>query len=249
MEVQPGGLPEAFCWTGGEGRPWESRAWAGGKFTVQDLGAMAAARLLDPQPGQAVADLCAAPGGKTGHLWERMEGRGRLTACEADPDRRAEMRRTLERLYGVSHGIEVAEAAETLVPEAGAAFDRVLVDAPCQALGLIRRHPEARWDNRIKHGEAIRATQSALLEVAGGLTAPGGRLLWVTCSPTRGENEEIVLPWLAAHLHWKLLDPEPCLNRLGMDWVQIDGSFIRTRPDRVCCDGFALALLERGTPS
>lgn len=243
LPVEPGPLPESVRWVGEDERPWSTEPWMRGELTVQDLGAMLAARLLDPAPGSRVADLCAAPGGKTGHLWELMDGQGRLVAAEIDPVRRKLLAESLERLYGPEAGIELAD---DLAAGADASFSRVLVDAPCQALGLIARHPEVRWDNRLKQREPVLRTQRQVLEQASAWVAPGGRLLWVTCSPTRAENESIVGPWLADRPGWRLLDPTPILAQIGATaWTRIEDGFVRTRPDLVPCDGFALVLLER----
>ncbi|MCL5270864.1 MAG: RsmB/NOP family class I SAM-dependent RNA methyltransferase, partial [bacterium] len=256
--------PTALRWLGGERLPWETAAWRRGAFTVQDVGAMLAARLLDPRPGERVLDACAAPGGKTGQLWERMAGRGRLVAAEVDPVRRAELRASMTRLYGApppgsetaqpSVGIDIPDIADLADLEAGsvrrgespALFDRILVDAPCQALGLIRRHPEIRWDGRLCFQSRMQATQRRILAVVARLAVPGGRLLWVTCSPTRAENEAIVLGWMTeVGAAWRMVDPRPLLGEAWSRCVQIDEGFVRTRPDRLDCDGFALALLER----
>ena len=183
---------------------------------------MLAARLLDPTPGSRAVDFCAAPGGKTGHLWERMQGQGTLIALEINPARRREMREALERLYGRDHGIQIPDqdgAAERLDAQS---FDRVLVDAPCQALGLIRRHPETRWDERLRFQGAMQKTQHQILESAARLTRPGGRLLWVTCSPTAAENEEIIGGFLKTHPDWWTLDPRPLLRPEWLDWLQFN---------------------------
>lgn len=244
LSAAQGPLPEALRWAGEDERPWNTEAWTRGELTVQDLGAMLAARLLDPPAGSRVADLCAAPGGKTGHLWELMGGRGRLVAAEIDPDRRRVLAESIERLYGVSAEIEIIGDPA----DGDDSFDRVLVDAPCQALGLIARHPEIRWDDRLRRREPVVLTQRELLDKASAWVAPGGRLLWATCSPTRAENEDIVGPWLAAHPAWRLVDPRPPLERIGaIEWTQVESGWVRTRPDKIACDGFAYGLLERSS--
>jgi 16S rRNA (cytosine967-C5)-methyltransferase len=251
----PAPLAEALLWQeGGERLPWQTASWSRGELTAQDLGSMLAAELLAPEPGQAVLDACAAPGGKTGHLWQRMEGRGRLVALEVDPTRRRVLVEALERLFGSACGIAIPEAT-ALEALPGAAeglpehYDRVLLDAPCLALGLIGRHPEIRWDRRLRHAEAMVAKQAALLRAGAERVAPGGRLLWMTCSPTRLENETVMEEWLAEHPGWRLVDPA---ERMGAAWRELlesRGGWARTRPDRMACDGFAMALLERGGAS
>jgi 16S rRNA (cytosine967-C5)-methyltransferase len=190
-------------------------------------------------------DFCAAPGGKTGHLWELMRGQGRLVAHEVNAARRKELRENLERLYGKDHRIEIPEGEASAAALATETFDRVLVDAPCQALGLVRRHPEIRWDERLRAQGAMQATQRAVLDAATRLVRPGGRLLWVTCSPTAAENEETVIPWLREHKEWWILNPVKILEPAWRNWVQVDKGVARTRPDQMDCDGFAMILLER----
>jgi len=241
FDPAPGG--EALRWVGGA-LPWATQPWRRGELTVQDLGAMAAAWLLAPEPGQAVLDLCAAPGGKTGHLWETMQAQGRLVALERDLGRRAELREAMARLYGSDHRIEIPDAGPEAYPPA-ADFDRVLLDAPCQAFGLIRRHPEIRWDRRIRYQDRMQAAQRALLESGARFVKPGGRLLWVTCSPTLAENEAVVNLWLARSPGWRIVDPRPLLPPRLWPLLQCDAGALRTRPDRLACDGFAMILLER----
>lgn len=240
----------ALLWTPLEGAatlPWVTRAWARGELTIQDLGAMLAVEVLAPLPGERVIDWCAAPGGKAGQIWEAMGGRGALMACEPVPARRAVLESSLRRLYGDPPGLCVADVPSPELKSflAEGLADAVLADAPCLALGLLRRHPEVRWDNRLEHLPRIARLQSAILDEAGGAVAPGGRLLWVTCSPTRAELEDRIAAWLGEHTDFQLaggLDRVPAWAR---PWVVADGPFLRTRPDRERVDGFGMVLLYR----
>jgi 16S rRNA (cytosine967-C5)-methyltransferase len=245
----PGALPEALLWTGGDRLPWQTAAWERGAVTVQDLAAMLATDLLDPRPGETVLDACAAPGGKTGHLWQRMQGRGRLAALEVDPARRRRMADALTRLFGPDHTIEMPPAADLRALPGDRQFDRVLLDAPCLALGLIGRHPEIRWDDRLRNSRRVGVIQRELLETGAARVAPGGRLLWATCSPTRIENEEIIGPWLCSHPEWRLIgDPLPSDSAWNA-LIDKRAGWVRTRPDRIPCDGFAMALMQRKSAS
>ncbi|MFO7898747.1 MAG: hypothetical protein R6V58_06765 [Planctomycetota bacterium] len=165
---------------------------------------MLAARLLDPSAGAIAADLCAAPGGKTGHLWELMGGRGKLWAAEVEPARRPMLEQALRRLHGSDPSIRILDRIDPAAADAAARCDRVLIDAPCQALGLIGRHPEIRWDRRLDRRDPVTRTQRRLLDIGARWVRPGGRLLWATCSPTRMENEELVEGWLADNFGWQL---------------------------------------------
>lgn len=238
------GLAEALRWTGGDRLPWETDTWRRAEITVQDAAAMLTTHVLDPRPGMRVLDLCAAPGGKTGHVWERMRGEGSLTAVEVDAARRATLRSTLARLYGVEAGVDVPDVDDLDRFNPAAPFERVLIDAPCLSLGLIRRHPEIRWENRTARLHAMTRTQQAILRAGARRVAAGGRLLWVTCSPTRAENEAVVEELVGAG-GWRVLEPSANLPDAVLAWVDEWEGVLRTRPDRLPCDAFAMLLLER----
>ncbi|MBW3542744.1 MAG: class I SAM-dependent methyltransferase [Planctomycetes bacterium] len=162
----------------------------GGEFSVQDESAMHAARLLAPQPGQTVLDLCAAPGTKTTHLGELMQGRGSIVACDVDAKRLRLVAENARRL-----GIEIIDsrlvrADATDVP--AGPFDAILVDAPCTNTGVLGRRPEARW--RLKPGDLgeLTAVQTRLLSAAAERLRTNGRLVYSTCSIEPEENEQLV---------------------------------------------------------
>lgn len=242
---------ELMVWKGGR-LPWETEAWEAGLMTIQDWASVLVGRVVAPSAGERVLDLCAAPGGKTGHLWEQMQGEGELQAWEIDPGRRKELRHALDRLFGADHSIQLLTfgSLQELISTHAEAFDRVLIDAPCQGLGLIGRHPEIRWDNRLKHREKIIRIQQDLLAGGAKLVRPGGRLIWATCSPTKAENEGIVLPWLEDHPEWRVDVPPDALPAAAREVVQVSNEgFLRTRPDQVVCDGFAMGILRRNESS
>ena len=169
-----------------------------GDCSVQDTAAQLAARLLDPQPGERILDACAAPGGKTAHLLEHQPALARLVALDRDPTRAREIGRTLERL-GLQAQVQVADAAE---PESwwdGAPFDRILLDAPCTATGVIRRHPDIKVLRRKADVERLARQQQRLLDALWPLLRPGGTLLYCTCSVLPHENEQQMAAFLAAH--------------------------------------------------
>lgn len=232
--------PTVLRWIPGSAPPWRSSGWERGELTVQDLGAFLAVEMLAPTPGETVIDWCAAPGGKSGQIWERMRGEGRLIANEIDPKRRKILAESLDRLHGSPQGIEIPTDDEEL-PQA----DAVLVDAPCMALGLIRRHPEIRWDNRIARREHLTQMQKAILKSAAEKVAPGGRLAWVTCSPTLWENEQVIAKSEISDLNFQILDPLPLVPDWAKGWIQSNGTCLRTRPDLAPVDGFAIMLLRK----
>lgn len=185
--------------------------FADGEVSVQDAGAQLAAPLLDVADGQRVLDACAAPGGKTAHLLETA--RLDLLALDVDPARCARIDATLARL-GLSAGIGRVEvrAADATRPETwwdGRPFDRILIDAPCSASGIVRRHPDVRWLRRRGDIATFVRQQERLLEALWPLLSPDGKLLYVTCSVFPDEGEAVVDRFTASRidsrrlpLHW-----------------------------------------------
>lgn len=162
-----------------------------GLVSVQDAGAQLAAKLLAAEPGMHVLDACAAPGGKTGHLLEELGERADVTAVDIDA-RRAELIR--ENLVRLKRSARVA-VADLREPERfwdGRAFERILLDVPCSASGVIRRHPDIKLLRRAGDLPALAAAQVEILRSAARLLAPGGRLVYSTCSVLPEENEEVV---------------------------------------------------------
>ncbi len=168
--------------------------FAQGTVSVQDAGAQFAAALLDVQKGQRVLDLCAAPGGKTCHVLE-LEKEIEMIAVELEEKRMSRVKENLSRL-NLEAELIVADASEDSWWD-GKQFDRIMVDAPCSSTGVIRRHPDIkvlRWEEDIK---SLAEIQQKILQQAWQMLAPGGRLLYVTCSVLRQENEAQIANLLA----------------------------------------------------
>ncbi|MBA8882695.1 16S rRNA (cytosine(967)-C(5))-methyltransferase RsmB [Dokdonella fugitiva] len=167
--------------------------YAEGAFSVQDGAAQRVADLLAPAAGMRVLDACAAPGGKSAHLLERADID--LVALDADPARLPRVRENLDRL-GLAATIVAGDAGE---PEGwwdGKPFQRILVDAPCSATGIVRRQPDIKLHRRGADVAPLVATQARLLAALWPLLAPGGRLLYATCSLLRAENEGVLAEFL-----------------------------------------------------
>jgi 16S rRNA (cytosine967-C5)-methyltransferase len=168
--------------------------FAEGLVSVQDAGAQKAAELLDVQPGMHVLDACAAPGGKAGHILERTPG-AQLTAVDVDSARLDRVSENLQRL-----GLAARLVSADLLADGwwdGKPFDRILLDVPCSGTGVIRRHPDIKLLRRPGDIEGFARQQRALLARAAGMLAPGGRLVYATCSVLRAENQEVVDSFLA----------------------------------------------------
>ena len=221
-----------------------SRAFRDGLIEVQDEGSQVAALLCDAGPGMAVADLCAGAGGKTLALAAAMAGQGRLFASDPDPRRLERAGARLRRA-----GADFVECRALAGAEAGGdlhqAFDRVLVDAPCSGSGAWRRQPDARWRLTAAELSGYRASQRDALWKAAPLVRPGGRLIYVTCSLLREENEDQVEAFLAAHEHFA---PHPIKDV----WAHhlngpcpAKGDCLTLTPAVNGTDGFFVAVFDR----
>ncbi|HVC18080.1 MAG TPA: 16S rRNA (cytosine(967)-C(5))-methyltransferase RsmB [Rhodanobacter sp.] len=167
-----------------------------GAFAVQDGAAQVAADLADLRAGLRVLDACAAPGGKACHLLERADID--LTALESDAGRAERIRQNLMRLR-LNAKVVVGDAGAPALWWKCKPFDRILIDAPCSATGVLRRRPDVRLHRRESDVAAMQAQQRRILSALWPLLAPGGRLVYITCSVLRAENEAIVAELLAAH--------------------------------------------------
>lgn len=167
-----------------------------GHAAVQDAAGQQAAALLDPQPGERVLDLCAAPGGKTCHLLERQPQLQELVAVELEATRLARIHENLERLGHTATVLE-GDAADPDAWWDGRQFERILLDAPCSASGVVRRHPDIKLLRQAEDIPRLQTLQRRLLAAAWPLLAPGGMLIYATCSVLPTENEAVVQPFLA----------------------------------------------------
>jgi 16S rRNA (cytosine967-C5)-methyltransferase len=175
----------------------ELPGFSSGEFSVQDAGAQLAAALLDVRDGMRVLDACAAPGGKASHILERAHVS--LTALDDDASRLSRVRENLERLglHDRDAHLKAADAAQPAQWWDGIPFDRILADVPCTASGVVRRHPDAKWLRRSSDVARFAAQQAALLAGLWPALAPGGLLLYATCSVFKEENETRIARFLA----------------------------------------------------
>jgi len=171
--------------------------YAEGEFIVQDPGTRLAIEILDPRPGERILDACAAPGGKTVQIaWRGAD----VTACEVNPKRRRRLEENLSRLGLLDRVSVTGELAPGTSPDAGRRlFDKVLVDAPCSNTGVLRRRPDARWGWSAEKMSALAKLQSEILDQCAALVAPGGTLVYSTCSNEPEENELQVEAFLSRH--------------------------------------------------
>ncbi len=224
--LDPGGPPSAW------------RPFAEGLCVVQDEASMLVARLLEPVPGETVADVCAAPGTKTTHLAELMDDQGRVLAFDPQPGRLGLVRAAAARL-GLDSIRTFEGRVEALASRFPAACDAVLVDAPCSNLGVLRRNPEVKWRRRPEDLPRLAGRQQAILTAAAGMVKPGGRLVYATCSLEPEENEEVVGAFLAGHPEFQLAPPTAFPLPLDAD------GWLRCLPHRHGTDGFTAVRLRR----
>ncbi len=207
-----------------------------GLVSVQDLSAQYAAGLLDLAAGQRVLDACAAPGGKTGHILESANVN--LIAIDRDASRLMRVRETLERLR-LRAELVCADAADPSNWWDGTQFQRILLDAPCTASGIVRRHPDIKWLRRPQDGPALATQQRQLLEALWHMLATGGKLLYATCSVFPAENQLQIAAFLQSHPEAKLLPLSDIPD--GPEIGNIKGQIL---PDSRH-DGFFYSLLQR----
>ncbi len=181
-----------------------SAAWVSGAIIAQSRAAMLVARALDPQPGERVLDLCAAPGGKSTHLAALMGDRGEVLAVERNPARAKELQETARRLHARSVRVEVSDAA--LARPEGAVFDRVLVDPPCSGLGTLQARADLRWRITPEHIQELAAIQAAILAAGAQSLRPGGVLVYSTCTISPVENERQIELFLEQNPQFTLDD-------------------------------------------
>ena len=208
-----------------------------GDVTVQDAAAQLAAPLLAPLGDCRVLDACAAPGGKTGHLAELDPPPAALVAVEADPQRAERLREGIARLQ-VDARVVTADAASPQSWFDGDPFDRILLDVPCSGTGVIRRHPDIRLLRRADDVERLVACQARLLDAVWPLLAPGGMLLYATCSILRRENADQVTAFCRRR-------PDAVPVALPGTWGRPDGPGRQILPGEDGMDGFYYACLAR----
>jgi 16S rRNA (cytosine967-C5)-methyltransferase len=203
--------------------------FAAGKVSVQDAGAQWAAMLLDLKEGQRVLDACAAPGGKTGHVLECANVS--LTALDNDKARLQRVRQNLDRLELIAQ-LETGNAAQPEEWWNGQPFDRILADVPCSASGVVRRNPDIKWLRRPGDIDNFARQQAVILHALWQTLAPGGKLLYVTCSIFPEENAQQIQVFLAHHADAARLSLP---DELGVGQMLPDETH----------DGFYYALLQR----
>lgn len=235
-------LPEALIFAG----PFDihgSPLWRAGALLAQSRAAMLVSRALDPQPGERVLDLCAAPGGKSTHLAALMAGEGELIAVEHDRRRAGELARAAERLGAVNIRVEVANAA--LPRTEGPVFDRVLVDPPCSGLGTLAARADLRWRATPEGIDELASLQASILNSGAAALRPGGVLVYSTCTISATENETQIAAFLDSHPDFSLDDLPSELPHPAALASAPGSKAVMTLPHRDHTAGFFIARMRR----
>lgn len=233
-------IPECLHITGGQAA--RTAAFGQGLITIQDESSMLPATVMNPQPDWRVLDMCAAPGGKTTHLAEKMNDEGSILALDLHPHKLELIDENTARLGLES--IDTAPLDGRKAPEylAVESFDAVLVDAPCSGLGVMRRKPDIKYTKREEDLESLQAIQLSLLKAATRLLKPGGLLIYSTCTVDKTENEGTVAQFLQ---DVKKMQLTPLQNLpAALDAKQKDG-MLQVFPQDFGSDGFFVAAFRK----
>lgn len=208
-----------------------------GKIYIQDEASLLAVELLDPKPGETVLDLCAAPGGKSGYLAQKMQNQGKVIAVDKSETKLRLVRENCQRL-----GATIVEALlGDAVDFATAPVDRILVDAPCSGTGVLNRNADARWQKKPEDLERLAQLQLSILKNAASLVKPGGIIVYSTCSIMPEENQIVIQNLLAKHSELKVADAG---QFFAAELVTQEG-YLRTLPFMHKIDGaFAVRLVK-----
>jgi 16S rRNA (cytosine967-C5)-methyltransferase len=217
------------------------QSYAQGWFTVQDEAAMLCGYLLAPQPGERVLDACGAPGGKASHAAELMGDAGEVVCLDQSRQR---LRLTAQNCYRLGLQSIHLVAADATTVEFHCAFDRILVDAPCSGLGVLRRHPEAKWRKGPELIPTMAIRQQALLHHVSRFLRPGGSLVYTTCSTEPEENQQVVESFLDMHRDYQL-DPATVYLPPAAHRFAAAATWFQTWPGPQRMDGFFGARLRR----
>jgi len=224
------------------GQAARTQAFKDGWITIQDESSMLPANVLNPQPGWRVLDMCAAPGGKTTHLAEKMKNEGSILATDLHPHKLDLIDENTARLgldIVQTAPIDGRKAAEFLPAES---FDAVLVDAPCSGLGVMRRKPDIKYTKREEDLASLQTIQLALLDAASKVLKPGGRLVYSTCTVDKVENEGTVEAFLKQHPEMQL---EPLTSLPTKLAEKQTNGMLQVFPQDFGSDGFFVAAFQK----
>jgi 16S rRNA (cytosine967-C5)-methyltransferase len=231
-------LPQALRLNGSSGAIQNLPGYSEGWWTIQDSSAQLVTHLLDPQPGETIIDVCAAPGGKTTHIAELIQDTGTIYACDKTANRLKRLKENADRLQVRS--IEIHTGDSRQFPEFINLADRVLLDAPCSGLGTLHRRADARWHHTPENIQAQSQLQSELLTNAATFVKSGGVLVYATCTIHPLENEQVVRSFLGNNPDWQIEPPT-----IDLPVQPSPEGWVKVWPHRNQMDGFFMVRLKR----
>ena len=231
-------LPQALRLNGSSGAIQNLPGYSEGWWTIQDSSAQLVTHLLDPQPGETIIDVCAAPGGKTTHIAELIQDTGTIYACDKTENRLKRLKENADRLQIKSIQIHTGDSRH--FPEFINLADRVLLDAPCSGLGTLHRRADARWHHTPENIQAQSQLQSELLANAATFVKSGGVLVYATCTIHPLENETVIRSFLANNPHWQIEPPT-----IDLPVQPSPEGWVKVWPHRNQMDGFFMVRLKR----
>ena len=244
LEAQPiPGLPQALRLGKTLGAIPQLPGFAEGFWMVQESSAQWVSHWLDPQPGETIADACAAPGGKTLHLAELMQNQGTLLAADRTAARLKKLQENIDRL-GITC-IEVHQGDSRHQPQWNDRCDRVLVDAPCSGLGTLHRHADGRWTQTPETVNGLVQIQGELLRSAASWVKPGGVLVYATCTLNPAENEIQIQSFLADRPQWHIDRPSLSTPIALLETTETTPGWVKVWPHHTEMDGFFIVRLRK----
>lgn len=221
----------------------EMQAFQRGCFQVQDEAAQLVTWMLNPQPGQRILDACAGLGGKTGHIAQCMQNHGTVLAADRNAHKLTRLQAQMHRMgITIVQGCELDLQRKPLAAQLGR-FHRILIDAPCSGLGVLRRNPDAKWKSRENQLERYGAGQLHMLDCLADLLMDGGRMVYAVCSREPEEGDQVAEAFLTRHPEFALEDPAAWMPESAHRLLQ--GGVLRTSPARHDMDGFFAVSLTR----
>jgi 16S rRNA (cytosine967-C5)-methyltransferase len=247
-EIDPTGFaPEGLALMGLKRPVGDMPSFREGLFQVQDEAAQLVGHFLDPRPDETILDACAGLGGKTGHTGQLMNNSGVIRAMDQHAGKLGSLKASMERL-GIStvttwHHDLTAPGPEDLE----GAFDRILLDAPCSGLGVLRRNPDTKWNKQEADLARLNDKQQGLLDALAPWVKRGGWLVYCVCSLEPEEGDRVVEDFLKRHPEFAICRSSSRLAQMDKHFVDKSGIF-RTVPQKHGMDGFFAVRLQRGGP-
>lgn len=223
----------------------EIEGFSQGFFQIQDEAAQLVSQILDPKPGETVLDACAGLGGKACHIAQLMNNQGSVIAADLESHKLDSLEAEAQRLGIGNIRVKQMNLLKATIKDFDRYFDRVLLDAPCSGLGVMRRNPDTKWKRTLKDVLRLCAQQKKMLNAAANLVKPGGILLYAVCSCEPEENEQVITAFLQKRKDYSLDTTMEGIGLLSNTPLKTADHFFKTYPEGHHMDGFFAARLKR----